>query len=96
MREEHVTFVAKPGVTIYTGGSPVGYPPGTSIRMPQDYADALEHVRDVPAPAIAEQSAAQLMPQPEPAPKVQELDVAQAAGAALVVDAKKTMAPPKP
>lgn len=95
MREEHVTFVAKPGVTIYTGGSAAGYPAGTSIRMPKGYADALEHVRDVPAPALAEQSAAQLVLPPEPAPKAQELDVAQDAGAAPVADAKKTLAPPK-
>jgi hypothetical protein len=63
-KEPHVEFVAREGVTIYTGGSGAPHRAGATIRMPKSHAEALEHLR---APALAAVDVATPEAEPEAA-----------------------------
>lgn len=55
MADEHVNFVPKPGVTIYSGRARFDHDPKKPVRLPKAQADAwddLRHKAAVP-PAIA-------------------------------------------
>lgn len=52
--EEHVDFIAKPGVTIYHGSN-VGWESGKKVRLPKSHAEALAHLRAEPAPEATAQ-----------------------------------------
>lgn len=56
--EEFVDFVARDGVTIYTGRGVAGNPPGSVVRLPKSHADALAHLRERPAAKPAAQTPA--------------------------------------
>lgn len=91
MIEDHVEFIAKPGVTVYTGTGAVGVPPGEIARMPQSHADALEDLRHVPEVIVQEPPAmASGAPQEQPArTKGQEVNALQDGAPAFVPDGKK-------
>jgi hypothetical protein len=42
--QEHVEFVARQGVTVYTGGNGVGYQAGHPMQLPADHAADLDHL----------------------------------------------------
>lgn len=46
-QEEHVEFIARSNVTIYTGGTGTPHRPGTTVRLPKSHADEFDelHVR---------------------------------------------------
>ena len=60
-KEELVDFVARDGVTIYTGRSAAGHPAGSVVRLPKSQADAMAHLsaQPVEAPAADEPDAAE-------------------------------------
>jgi hypothetical protein len=43
-QEEHVEFVAREGVTIYTGHGKTARAAGTAVSLPQSHAEELAHL----------------------------------------------------
>lgn len=52
-KEEHVDFIPRDGVTIYTGRGITPHPAGTPVRLPKSQAEALKHLRAEDAAASA-------------------------------------------